>query len=157
MTNLKSAAWLVPVLASVMACYSVSLRAASERTAIVAAEARMRDDVATIRLLRAELRTRSRLPELQRWNAQVLALAPPRAEQLVGDPVLLASYSGRAAPAAKTMPAPVEAVVRDAPPTRAVVERTAYRPPTPDQGARDLAADAAAASTQARVVKVALR
>ncbi len=136
MTGLKSTALVTGALASIVACYTVALRASGERAAVGAAHARIAHDVAEMRLLRAELRTRSRLPELQRWNEQVLALAPPRAEQLMASPVMLASYAAQSTP-----PVTVDTVVRDAPQPVPVLRQASFVP----RVARDLGADAALA------------
>ncbi len=133
MTGLKLIAFIATASASIVSCYSLALQAANERLAVAAARERITHDIAEMRLLRAELRTRSRLPELQRWNEEVLALAPPRAEQLVTGPVMLAGYA--AVPAGPTNFA---AVVRDAPVPAAVLNRVNYAP----RMARDLGTDA---------------
>lgn len=154
-TSFKSTAFIAAALASVMACYTVSLRASTERAEVGAAQQRIARDVADIRLLQAELRTRARLPELQRWNEQVLALAPPRAEQLLGSPVMLASYA--VAPAHGAVE--VAAVVRDAPAAKAPIREVAFVTP---RAGRDLGADAALIGAVARTdtagfQKIALR
>ncbi|MBV8970833.1 MAG: hypothetical protein JO290_00920 [Sphingomonadaceae bacterium] len=138
-------------LASAIGCYTVSLKASTERAAVVAAHEAIARDQSEMRLLRAELRTRSRLPELQRWNEEVLALAPPRAEQLVANPVQLASYAAPAAPAAAA-PVSVAAVVRDAPPPPPVLRHATFAP----RAARDLGTDAVAAGSPA-ALQVAFR
>lgn len=141
MSTLRSAALIASALASAMGCYTVSLHAAGERSAVVAAHDQITRDLSEMRLLRAELRTRSRLPELQRWNEEVLALAPPRAEQLVANPVQLASYAAPTAPAAApgpAAPATVQTVVRDAPAPVPTLRRATFTP----RAAADLGADA---------------
>lgn len=156
-TSFKSTALILAALGSVMTCYSVSLKASTERAGVEAARQRIAHDVADIRLLQAELRTRARLPELQRWNEQVLALAPPRAEQFVDNPVMLASYT------MTPSHAPVQvAVVRDAPPAAAgPLQRVVFTPHI--RAARDLGADAAligavaSADTIGGFQKIALR
>ena len=140
MNSLQSTAMIGAALASVLGCYTVSVHVAAERTAVGAAHAQIARDESDMRLLRAELRTRSRLPELQRWNEQVLALAPPRAEQLMANPVMLASYAAPA-PVAAAPVATVAAVVRDAPAPAPALRRVAFAP----RIARDLGADAALA------------
>jgi len=95
-TSLGSAALVGVTFAAVMACYAVSIRVGSERTGVERVRATIAADTRDIRMLQAELRTRARLPELQRWNEQVLALAPPRPDQFLGGPVVLASYAGPA-------------------------------------------------------------
>lgn len=154
-TSFKSATLVAAAMASAVGCYSISVRASTERAGIDSARERIARDTADIRLLQAELRTRARLPELQRWNEQVLALAPPRAEQLLGNPVLLASYA--AAPVAHA-PVQLAAVVRDAPAPVAPVRRVAFAVPR----AGDLTADAAmigagATTATATFQKIALR
>jgi hypothetical protein len=141
MTNLQSTAMIAAALASVLGCYTVALHAAAERAAIGAAQAQIARDTSDIRLLRAELRTRSRLPELQRWNEQVLVLAPPRAEQLMANPVMLASYAAPTSPPAAPV-ATVAAVVRDAAVASPIMRRASFAP----RVARDLGADAALAA-----------
>ncbi len=141
-TSLKSAALVAAAMASAMGCYAISLRASSERAAIDAGRQRIARDTADIRLLQAELRTRARLPELQRWNEQVLALASPRAEQLLANPVMLASYA--ALPAVHA-PVEVAAVVRDAPALVAPVRQVAFTA----RRAGDLTADATTIGTVA--------
>lgn len=157
MNSIQSAAMIGAALASVMACYTVSIRASSERAAVIAANQQIDHDVADMRLLRAELRTRSRLPELQRWNEQVLALAPLRAEQLMASPVLLASYAAPSRAAAATTVATVAAVVRNAAPVAPVLRQASFAP----RAARDLETDAALAggvtTVEASFRKVALR
>ena len=91
-TSLGSAALVGFTLATVMACYAVSYRVNSERAGVERLRTTIAADTRDIRMLQAELRTRARLPELQRWNEQVLTLAPPKPEQFLGSPVVLASY-----------------------------------------------------------------
>ncbi len=150
MNSLQSSALIAAALASITACYAVSLRAANERTAIVEARTQIARDTSDLRLLRAELRTRSRLPELQRWNEQVLALAAPRAEQLVTDTVQLASYAVPRTTPAPTAPVATVAVMRDAPVTVPALRRASFLPKI----ARDLGTDAALAGG-AGIVRVA--
>lgn len=153
MNMIGSTALISAALAAIVGCYTVSLHAANERAAIVASRERLARDTADIRLLRAELRTRSRLPELQRWNEQVLALAAPHAEQLMASPLLLAAYArpGGKAPA----PAPVVAVVRDAPTPEPLLRRASFSP----RIVHDLGTDAtvAAATLPPGFTRVALR
>ncbi len=142
---------IAAALASAIGCYTVSLRASSERAAVVAAHDRIARDQSEMRLLRAELRTRSRLPELQRWNEEVLALAPPRAEQLVANPVQLASYAAPKAPPAA--PLTVATVVRDAPRPAPEMRRATFAP----RVSRDLGTDAVLAGGGATTITVSFR
>jgi len=88
----------VAALAMVLGCYTVSLKVSGERKAVDDLRASIARDVRGIRTLQAELRTRARMPELQRWNDEVLALSAPTAGQFVRDPVLLASFGNRPEP-----------------------------------------------------------
>ena len=98
-TSLGSAALVGVTFAAVMACYAVSIRVGSERTGVERVRATIAADTRDIRMLQAELRTRARLPELQRWNEQVLALSPPKPGQFLGSPLVLANYARPAAEA----------------------------------------------------------
>ena len=103
-----------------LGCYTISLKVSSERAAVSKMRAQVVADAHDIRMLQAELRTRSRLPELQRWNDSVLALSPPSAQQFVRDEVQLASYApGSVRPTAPVQP-PVTPAPATAAPTQAV-------------------------------------
>ncbi|MGI4877976.1 MAG: hypothetical protein ACRYG4_10895 [Janthinobacterium lividum] len=116
-SSFNSMALVGAAMASVLVCYTVSLRVSAERAGVDVARSHIAGDLQDIRTLEAELRTRSRLPELQRWNEQVLALAPPRAEQFVGSTMMLASYAvpAPAAPAARATIQLASAVAHEAP------------------------------------------
>jgi len=104
-----------------LGCYLVSLNVASERAALEEVENRIVLAQRDIRLLQTEIGTRGRLAQLERWNAKVLALSAPSADQFlegefqlarlarpepqqaVQAPVVLAS-----APAPKPRSAPLE-------------------------------------------------
>lgn len=92
-TSFGSAALVGLALSSAMAFYAVSLHVAAERAGIDKVRAQIVADSHDIRMLQAELRTRARLPELQRWNEQVLALAPPKPNQFIDSPLVLANYT----------------------------------------------------------------
>lgn len=155
-TSFKSMALIGAALASTMVCYTISLRVSAERAGVEAVRGQTARDLRDIRLLQAELRTRSRLPELQRWNEQVLALAPPKAEQFLGGTVSLASFAA-AAPAAPAVQHAVERAAVAAPsPVRQVAyvapERPAPRTPAPraEPGLAGLADTIAAAAVEER-------
>ena len=111
-------------LAMVLGCYTISLKVSGERKAVDDLRTAIARDQRGIRTLQAELRTRGRLPELQRWNDEVLALAAPAAAQLVRDPVQLASF-GTQTPAA---PAVRFTVAQAAPVAPTPVRTVAYTP-----------------------------
>lgn len=80
------------VIASALAFYMVSLRVSTERSAVErlrSANAQMAGD---IRRLHAELGTRARMPQLERWNASLLSLSAPRAVQYLDGAVELATF-----------------------------------------------------------------
>lgn len=136
------------VLASIL-CYTVSLRISTERSAVEDLQRQIAADTRDVRSLEAELRTRARLPVLQHWNDNVLALGAPLPKQFVDSPVQLASYApgapatalaavdtpsapAPAAPSASGAPQPQYAVAgADAPriaPAAAPLQAIAYAP-----------------------------
>ena len=66
-----------------LGCYLVSLRVASERAAVEDVESRIVLAQRDVRLVQTEIGTRARLGQLERWNAKVLALSAPQADQFV--------------------------------------------------------------------------
>jgi len=81
-------------------CYAVSARGAAEREAIQKMRRQIVADTRAIRDLEAELRTRARLPQLERWNQDVLKMSAPAAGQFLRSPVHLASLVSPPASAA---------------------------------------------------------
>ena len=108
-----SGALISVAMLAALGCYTISLRVSSERAAVDKLRAQVVADARDIRMLQSEVRTRARLPELQRWNDTVLALSPPSAVQFLRDGVQLASYAPGAphvaAPAPAATPAPATA------------------------------------------------
>jgi len=78
------------VAGAALGCYLVSLRVASERSALEEVETGIVLAQRDIRLLQTEIGTRGRLAQLERWNVRVLALSAPSAEQILGDKFQLA-------------------------------------------------------------------
>ncbi len=95
------------VIASALTFYSVSLHVSTERSAVERLRRGNAKLVGDIRQLRSELGTRARLPQLERWNASVLALAAPKAGQYLDGAVELAAFSQVREPA-------MEARIREA-------------------------------------------
>ncbi len=79
------------VAGAALGCYLVSLRVASERAALESVESSIVQTQTDIRLLQTEVGTRSRLTQLERWNARALDLSAPAASQILGDKFQLAS------------------------------------------------------------------
>jgi hypothetical protein len=66
-----------------LSCYLVSLRVASERSALEDVENQIVMTQRDLRLIQTEIGTRGRLAQLERWNASVLALSAPNHDQLL--------------------------------------------------------------------------
>lgn len=66
-----------------LGCYLVSLRVASERSALEDVENRIVLAQRDVRTLQTEIGTRGRLSQLERWNVRVLALSAPSADQFL--------------------------------------------------------------------------
>ena len=66
-----------------LGCYLVSLRVASERSALEEVETRIVLEQRDMRVLQTEIGTRGRLAQLERWNVEVLAQSAPSADQFL--------------------------------------------------------------------------
>lgn len=93
-------------LAVAVGSYALSLGVSAERTAVTKLQAQNRALASDIRSLDAELRVRMRLPQLQRWNDEVLGLQPVSAAQFVAD---AATLGGKAEPRLAIAEAPATA------------------------------------------------
>lgn len=112
-----------------LGCYLVSLRVASERAALENVETKIVFAQRDIRLLQTEIGTRGRLAQLERWNAKVLALSAPSADQFLGGSFELARLTQ---PQHKVeFEAPVVLASAPAPERRAA---PIGEPPTDDSG-----------------------
>ncbi|MGH6728683.1 MAG: hypothetical protein ACREBK_00890, partial [Sphingomicrobium sp.] len=100
--------------------YLVSLRVASERAALESIETQIVLAQRDVRVLQTEIGTRGRLAQLERWNAKVLALSAPSADQFLSgtfelarlarpsdQPVIDAPVVLASAPAPETAQAPI--------------------------------------------------
>ena len=76
-----------------LGCYLVSLRVASERAALEAVETKIVLAQRDVRVLQTEIGTRGRLAQLERWNAKVLALSAPSADQFLSGSFELAKLA----------------------------------------------------------------
>lgn len=88
--SFASVGWVATVATAALGCYLVSLRVASERSALEDVETEIVLAQRDIRLLQTELGTRGRLAQLERWNVKVLALSAPSADQFVDNGFALA-------------------------------------------------------------------
>lgn len=89
--SLGSAGLALVTLGAGLGLYLVSYSVGAERSGIAKLERRIATDRRDIRALEAELRVRSNLPQLERWNASALALGAPKAGQILESEVQLAS------------------------------------------------------------------
>ena len=91
-----SSVWQVAgVAGAALCCYLVSQSVASERATLDRLDRQISHAQEDLRRLGTEIGTRSRMAQIERWNASVLALQAPRPGQFVADGVQLASLYGR--------------------------------------------------------------
>src|SRR5689334_22393712 len=76
-----------------LGCYLVSLRVASERASLEDVETRIVLAQRDLRVLQTEIGTRGRLAQLERWNASVLAMSAPAADQFLSGSLELAKLT----------------------------------------------------------------
>jgi hypothetical protein len=88
--SFKSVLWVATVGGAALGCYMVSLKVATERADLTKVERQIVSTERDIRSLQTELGTRGRLAQLEDWNANVLALSAPAANQFLPDHVTLA-------------------------------------------------------------------
>ena len=88
----KPVGWVAGVAAAALGCYMLSLNVAAERAELKKLEWRIVMAKRDIRILQTELGTRGRLQQLESWNANVLALSAPTADQFVDSEVTLARF-----------------------------------------------------------------
>lgn len=91
--SFASVGWVATVAGAALGCYLVSLRVAAERAALETIETKIVLAQRDIRLLQTEIGTRGRLAQLERWNARVLALSAPKAEQFLDGGFALAKLA----------------------------------------------------------------
>lgn len=93
----KPVGWVAAIGGAALGCYMLSLNVAAERADLARVNGRIVTAEEDIRSLQTELGTRGRLAQLDRWNADVLALAAPAPAQFVKDEVTLARFDRREA------------------------------------------------------------
>ncbi len=91
----RSVGLVAGVAVAALSCYMVSLQVAAERSDVSELEARIVAARQEIRSLQTELGTRGRMQQLERWNAEVLALSAPVSGQYVENEVMLARFDVR--------------------------------------------------------------
>lgn len=91
----KPVGWVAAVAGAALSCYMLSLRVASERAELAQIEHKIVTARQDIRFLQTELGTRGRMQQLERWNADVLALSSPTSGQFLESEVTLARFDQR--------------------------------------------------------------
>jgi len=120
--SFKSVVWVGATGAAALVCYIFSLQVAEERAGLAQLEAQIRRAEQSIRVLKTELGTRSRVHQLQHWSETDFGFASPTAVQFLPDEVTLASLD-----------MPVEAVAPDAAVRTAQAPASAVGPSRPIQ------------------------
>lgn len=90
--SFKSVGWVAAVGAAALGCYMLSLNVAAERADLARVERQIIAAKQDIRALQTELGTRGRLAQLDRWNADVLALSSPTSAQYLDNAFVLARF-----------------------------------------------------------------
>ena len=91
----RSVGWVAAVGTAALACYMLSLQVATERAQLASVERQIIATKQEIRSLQTELGTRGRLSQLERWNAEVLALSAPASGQFLQSEFTLARFDQR--------------------------------------------------------------
>jgi hypothetical protein len=81
--NFGSLVMVASCAGAALGCYLVSLRVASERAQLEDVETQIVLAQRDVRTVQTEIGTRARLSQLERWNAKVLALSAPAADQFL--------------------------------------------------------------------------
>ena len=81
--NFGSLVMVASCAGAALGCYLVSLRVASERAQLEDVETKIVLAQRDMRVVQTEIGTRGRLSQLERWNAKVLALSAPAADQFL--------------------------------------------------------------------------
>lgn len=119
--------------AAILGFNTLSMHVSAERSKVEKLQTRIAADLRDIRALEAELRTRARLPVLQTWNDNVLALSAPTSRQFADSPVQLAAFAPGAAEVVPGTPAVQLALATPATPVvqTPVIVKAAYEVPAP--------------------------
>lgn len=91
----KPVGWVAAVAGAALGCYMLSLNVAAERAELAKIERKIMATKQDIRSLQTELGTRGRMAQLDRWNADVLALSSPLPAQFLDSAFTLARFEQR--------------------------------------------------------------
>lgn len=140
----RSVMWVAAIGAAALICYMFSMRVAEERAGLAELEQQIRRAEQSIRTLKTELGTRSRVHQLQHWASTDFGFAAPGAGQFLQDEVTLASLD---------MPGPESAL--DAPVRMAAAPAAPAAQPKPVQAIAPAPAPAAPSVRQASTARAA--
>lgn len=87
--------WVAAVAAAALGCYMLSLNVAAEKADLTRLERQIIAAKQDIRTLQTELGTRGRMSQLEHWNAEILALSAPSANQYLENELMLARFDRR--------------------------------------------------------------
>ncbi len=93
--SFRPVVWVFMIGAAVLVCYMLNLRVAAERAELARLDRQIVAAQRSIRALQTEVGTRSRIPQLQEWNNEVLALSAPVTGQYLQSNVSLARFDTR--------------------------------------------------------------
>lgn len=127
----RALGWVAGIASAATGLYLISLQVAAERAKLEEVDRRIAAAHRDMRQLQTELGTRASLRQLEKFNAETLALSAPRASQYVhGDTQLAALTMDATAPSANPLVAVATVVAARAEPTQAPVA-TAPSAPRP--------------------------
>lgn len=132
-----SVSMMAATAAAILGFNTLSMHVSAERSKVDRLQSRIAADLRDIRALEAELRTRARLPVLQTWNDNVLALSAPTSRQFADSPVQLAAFAPGAAEVVPGTPAVQLALATPAAPVLPApgIVKAAYEVPAAAPGA----------------------
>jgi len=117
-----SAVWLIAgTLAVALTSYSLSLKVSGERRETDRIARQNNALESELKALDAELRVRMRMPQLQRWNDDILGMVPISASQYLSNPMHLANYGTPLPVDVPALPS-VQLAVRDVPLSSSTVQ-----------------------------------
>ncbi|MFS0737328.1 hypothetical protein ABC347_09785 [Sphingomonas sp. 1P06PA] len=111
-SRFRSLVWVGVFATTALGCYVVTQRVAGERAELAKLERSILAGKREVRRLETELDTRGRLPQLERWNQEVLALTPAKASQFLAGELQLASLDAPPRPLIDPSIAPAPAAVQ---------------------------------------------
>lgn len=129
-TRFRTVGWVASVAVAALGCYLVSLRVAAERAQVDQLTRRVVATREDIRSLQTELNTRSRLVQLERWNADVLSLTAPKARQYLAGEMQLVSLATPIATAPAVAVADASGLQAPASVAQVAYRRVAHAPAT---------------------------